>query len=330
MASHKRSSKYGLFLSFDGRYGGDRYADELYSSLAAILREKIRLIKIKRAGGVATFPKLVKALISAHLDTRMRFLVRPFGLPLYKLNTYVIFHHYAPRYDPWYSRLLQLLDFWVIRLFGGLIGIRVVVVSEYWKTFWESRGLVVVACVYNTVAIQHSLSHGESRALISESYQLDSSKKWIYLGSDHPKKGWKYILERLHGIDLTRLELIVTGKRPLEFPLKVLWLDQQDYFVFVKSCDLVVSFSLFEEGWCRVVHEAIALDVPVVGNGAGGMSELLRLAGLPVTPNISEVISKMLASFNPQGNCAALQAHIRRNNSHNLGFLLDSIQESLC
>jgi hypothetical protein len=40
---------------------------------------------------------------------------------------------------------------------------------------------------------------------------------------------------------------------------------------------LTLLLTPFEEGWSRIAHESILCKTPVIGNGSGGMRELLEL-----------------------------------------------------
>ena len=53
----------------------------------------------------------------------------------------------------------------------------------------------------------------------------------------------------------------------------------QEYLILLKASTVVLTMSLFKEGWCRVAHEALLLGTPVIGSGAGGMTEVLAQGG---------------------------------------------------
>ena len=70
--------------------------------------------------------------------------------------------------------------------------------------------------------------------------------------------------------------LIMTGNsNQLDIPVRCIYLMKKIIENFLKATDLVITMSLMNEGWNRIAHEAMLVGTPVIGNGSGGMSDLL-------------------------------------------------------
>ena len=60
----------------------------------------------------------------------------------------------------------------------------------------------------------------------------------------------------------------MTGPNNQNFslPVQCFCLSKQDYLRLLKACDLVITMSKVREGWCRVAHEAMLCQTPVIGS----------------------------------------------------------------
>ena len=58
--------------------------------------------------------------------------------------------------------------------------------------------------------------------------------------------------------------------------------------------------SQFEEGWCRVAHEAMLCKTPVIGSGKGGMGELLEGGEQIICPDFKSLRNEVEFLLNNQ------------------------------
>lgn len=150
----------------------------------------------------------------------------------------------------------------------------VVVVSKYWKSFFESKGFRNVQIIYNPFDLtKFNFSEKET-----EEFRVSlglSDKPIIFINSGE-KKGAEEVYNILKGIDAY---LVTSGKSSNKLPLIQFNLAYKEYLKLLKISSLVIAYSQFEEGWNRVAHEAMLCRTPVIGSGRGGMKELLEEGG---------------------------------------------------
>jgi glycosyltransferase involved in cell wall biosynthesis len=272
-----KSQYPNIFLyKFKGNYGGDKYEDWLYDCLKKV----INIVKIEepRLGGVKSFFSLSKLLVRAFLNSGM--IIRPFGLPIYRVGMVVIFHHYDHTDLRWYARAVENFDLYFLKLMSRRMNIKFLCVSKYWKDWLAENCINTEFLIFNTIEVDVPEISNHDRERIAAKYSLDPSLKWVFLGGHQVKKGGERILRAaLSANFLTeQYQFIFSGKNQDNIGYSsVIWLDDVDYFGFLLQLHIVVANSQFREGWCRIVHEALVCGVPVVGSGAGGMGEIFEL-----------------------------------------------------
>jgi glycosyltransferase involved in cell wall biosynthesis len=273
------------FINFDGLSGGSNYETNLLS----IIRNSainVSHLQVESLGGWRTIFNVfstVKLFYSGFYNSD---LIRVFGMPVYKKNMIVIFHHYDTTDSPWYSKIVEVLDLFLLKKLSSRFNIKFICVSKFWKSYLESLNLNVFATIYNDIDID--IQGNSRKKFLAKKYNLDFNKQWIFLGANQKKKGGDQIIKGLSSALINKYQFIFTGqedKNP-----NVYWFDSQDYYYFLSNCSLVIANSKFLEGWCRVVHESIILDTPVIGSGMGGMNEIFDIIG-DRGRNTSECIS---------------------------------------
>ncbi|MBK7843477.1 MAG: glycosyltransferase [Bdellovibrionales bacterium] len=206
--------------------------------------------------------------------------------PLKKKGGLTIVYHIDETLSPLASRLYQRLMATCFFFFSRKTD-PIVVIAQYWKDYFLNKGFTNVHlayCPFDVSKYQTSESEIES---FKQKYGLDSkpSKPLVYIGNPQLKKGTHLAYEALKN---EGYELVTSGEGPLILPgTKNLSLKFDDYITLLAACDVVVTFSQFKEGWCRVAHEAILVGTPVVGSGKGGMTEILEQTGQIVCPSTS-------------------------------------------
>ena len=75
----------------------------------------------------------------------------------------------------------------------------------------------------------------------------------------------------------------------MELPIPNLMLPFEEYRLLLAASDIVITMSLFKEGWNRCVHEAVLCGTPVIGSGKGGMEELLVMSGQTICTSFEDL-----------------------------------------
>lgn len=279
------------FIGFDGHYGGDEYERLFCKKLSGLSKNiSLRRITAERKGGFKSLIGLFKLILSAFIFKGRT--IRPLGIPIIKYKMTVILHHFDQKGSPFYTKLLERIDFFLLKLFSRLFKIKFITVSNYWSEWVKINFKSDSYIIYNEVKV--NFDNLKDRDYLSIKYNLKQDSSWVFLGSNQLKKGGKFVIDYLnenHEDIFDNIILIQSGvkKDSDSRSSVVIWIDEEDYFSFIKSCELVVANSEFKEGWCRVLHEAALLNVPIVGSGSGGMGELLELVNGKSTYTLKEI-----------------------------------------
>jgi len=279
----------------NGGYAYDTYARRL-------LRERYR-VEVTYVPRGRSASKPARAWQWAVFATRMRRLklrgdivVRDFFSTIFcpqdRSRRYVsILHHFDTRCTP-YKSLYRFLGRCYLRRLAAADA--VVVVSEYWRRVLERAGVSTGHVIYNSYDLaQFDLSDEELRAF-RRSLGARDGRPLIYLGNARPEKGFREAYAALRSLDA---DFVTTGRERTDLPVIHVFLSYRDYLKLLASCDLVITMSLFDEGWCRTAHEAMLCGTPVVGSGRGGMGELLTKGGQRICPSFDKLLPTVREVF---------------------------------
>lgn len=221
--------------------------------------------------------------------------------PRTRAKRVVLLHHidYSPTFMGWVYAALRPRLFRVLAEADA-----VAVLSEFWRDTLQNRGVRNVHIVPNGYDFdQFTLDEREIDDFRRRHGLTD--KPIIYLGSTGIEKGCAEAHRELQSLDA---HFVVTGGGPAPDPrVRHLRLSYHDYLLLLGASAVTVTMSQFDEGWCRVAHEAMACGTPVVGSGRGGMRELLEGGRQVVCPNLTQlraVVGEILSD-------SALRARLR-------------------
>ena len=179
----------------------------------------------------------------------------------------------------------------------------VIVVSRFWKSFLENKGIKNIRVIYNAYDPAKYVFDEEEVNVFEERLGLDSNRPTIYIGKNSSGKG---IDDVLRFIDCSRYNLIASGKNaPRCDKYRCFYLSDNEFPMLLKISDIVLSMSTMPEGWNRIAHEAMLVKTPVIGSGKGGMGELLKNGKQKVITNLSaleETIQEVLANKQELGD----------------------------
>lgn len=155
----------------------------------------------------------------------------------------------------------------------------------------------------------------------------------LFVGRLIPEKGIKELLQASLFLD-KKIILAIAGVGPLEEEVKkytlknkeILYLgkvDNQDLPLYYSASDLLIVPSVGEEGFGRVIIEALACELPVIGANKGAIPEAMDSSVgklIDVNPkNISTAVNyfynhpKELAEFSKKARKFALQRYSEKN-----------------
>lgn len=204
-----------------------------------------------------------------------------------KAQRIIIFHHYDPlennkakKYESNFKAFLKHSQ-----------NATVVVVSEYWKNKLLALELKDIHVIYNSFD-QNNYQNFIPKNEFLQKYNLPD-KPILYIGKNS-------IAKTLHAYNQLKVlendySIITSGpKREFEGPyfLNMPVIDYKSLLYHSTACLL---FTDFIEGWSRIAHESILCGTPVIGNGSGGMMELLQLTNQTIMPelNLNELKSNL-------------------------------------
>jgi hypothetical protein len=189
-----------------------------------------------------------------------------------KGNNIVLIYHIDPTVlsHKWLYKLLEPLFFKGLRKADAIV-----VISEYWKSYFEEKGYKNVYIIYNCYNLIDFRISNNDVELFKKKYCLNN-KPIIYIGNCQKRKGVADVYHTLKNLDVT---FVTSGKREIDIPTLNLNISYKEYLTLLKASSIIITMSKFKEGWCRTAHEGMLLKRPIIGSGAGGMSELLSKGG---------------------------------------------------
>ena len=221
----------------------------------------------------------------------------------------------------WHVRILLEHKSITVRFYVKLISIfinRVIAISQAVKQTIIKAGMNSdkISVVYNP--IDTSVFRPQNRITCREKFGFPKGSTIIgSLGRLTPDKGFEILIEAMASVikqypntylliagdEWTkgyRAELIQSAERFDVFSNLILIDRQKDIAELISALDVVVLASPKKEGFGRILAEAMACNVPVIGTNVGGIPEIIvnGESGLIVEPNspqaLSEAIMKLL------------------------------------
>jgi len=233
----------------------------------------------------------------------------------------VIFHHYDPQSYPVLIKWFQKIVYFNLKRNKNKID-KIIVVSQYWKTFLEEEGFSrhKIDTLYNAFDMELYRQREEKKShAFKKQYGL-LSKPIVYIGNPQAIKGSPKVYALLKELDV---HLVTSGKRYIEIPCINLDLSFDEYILLLQVSSLVVLMSQFKEGWNRVAHEAMLCKTAVIGSGKGGMAELLT-EGKQVICTEEELCNKVTTLLEDP---SSLEKMAENGYSYAKQFTLEKFQE---
>lgn len=285
----------------DAKYGGNIYENYLsdYLSKNYSFEEINPVPKLKgklKYFGVFNF---LYKLYKISKDKRYNIHIRALETSLIfnnNVKNIVLAHHFDISYSNLFTKLMQFIAYRnLIRNRENID--KLIVVSEYWRGYFEKLGFKEVVKIYNPFDLKEFNIRDKEVEEFKKKYNL-LDKPIIYIGNAQKKKGVDRVYEELKELDVY---LITSGKPQIKLPATNLDLSFREYISLLKASSVVVTMSLFKEGWNRTAHEAMLCKTPVVGSGSGGMEELLRGGNQIVCKDFSKLREAVIKAMeNPK------------------------------
>jgi len=270
------------------QYGGDTYNAQAREALQK--EHDVELVSCQAKFLTMIRPlKLVESLVrllllSGKKDVWIRDFYSALTMPFdrTKGKQIVMIHHIDFAGFPWWLRIgakaAEKVFYHNLKKVDAII-----VVSDYWKDHFISRGYSNVHRISNGFDLEQFLISDEAVAEFQKKYNL-AGKPIVYLGNCQAAKGVVESWSALKGLDAY---LITSGKQLVTIPVRNLEVSYRDYLTLLKASSIVLGMSKFQEGWGRTVHEAMLQKTPIIGSGRGGMQELLEGGGQIICEDFS-------------------------------------------
>lgn len=157
----------------------------------------------------------------------------------------------------------------------------VVTVSTFWADYLKRLGCRNVRVIYNSFdTSEYAVTEDELTAARIR-FGLPTDRPVVYLGNATRQKG---VYTAFAALKDCGYHLVMSGpqNKAADLPVQYLQLDRPDYVRLLHLSSVFVCMSELEEGWNRIAHESMLCGTPVIGNGRGGMQELLAGGGQTV------------------------------------------------
>lgn len=256
-----------------GRYGGRIYENDIFEQVKNNV-DIDTLYLMKYSLKLLNIPRLLLLFIKFRYFYKGRLLLNDHTSWLAgrkSTGNILLIHHIDNSHSPFVSKIFQALNHYALEINKSLFN-KTIVVSTYWQTKLRSMGFSNVSVVYNSFDLSLFTVTDEEKQKFRDKY-FSNQKPVVYLGNSLVKKGVIQAYEELKNLDVN---FVTSGKTQTQLPCLNLNLSYKEYLTLLSVSDLVLTMSLFQEGWNRTAHEATLLGTTVIGSGKGGMKELLE------------------------------------------------------
>ena len=272
--------------------GGTLYEVDAIKSLQKYYDVSVNKNYIKSENFIKYFYKNHKISIDANICFLDPYVVAFNKIDFSKYNIAIIHH-----VDESIAEKSFLGKLFLKRLIKNLKKVNeVIVVSQYWKSYLEKRGIKNIHIIYNSYSLSDFELENVEVSILKKRLNLNEHKPVIYLGKFGEGKGVNKILSH---IDQSKYNLVTTGKNvPERAGLKSVYLSKKEFPMLLKIADVVLAMSTMPEGWNRIAHEALLVKTPVIGSGTGGMRELLERSGQKIVNDYSSLDQEIETCIN--------------------------------
>lgn len=265
--------------------GGNQYEDEVARAVEGSCTIKTVYVKLYESA-IRNIPHFVSLYLYYKFFYKGTLLLNNATTYFagFKSRNIVIAHHIDSRFSLKPKALYQFICDRFLFNYKNRFD-TVVVVSKFWEKVFADSGFKKVEVIYNSFDPEkYKISKSEVDAFRAK-YNL-CGKPVIYLGNCGTGKGVEESYAVLKDMDVY---FVTSGPSKLNIPVSNLFLSQEEYRLLLASSDVVLTMSTFKEGWNRTAHEASLCGTPVVGSGAGGMRELLEVAGQTIVSDFNDL-----------------------------------------
>jgi glycosyltransferase involved in cell wall biosynthesis len=283
-------------------YGGNIYERMVDRALSGVFAHEVE-VRRTRFHGPLRMLELPRALWQWRAFARRRdaLLLRSQNVALFDYaarGATIVFHLDATHSAPLIRMFETVMErrFFARRRFDEPI----VVIAQYWRDALAARGYRNLHLIYCGFRLADYEVTDADVADFRRRHGLDAARI-VYIGNPQRKKGADLAHTALKNAGYA---LVTSGVGDLELPVRHLDLPFRDYVCLLRSAEVVVTMSRFQEGWNRVAHEAMLVGTPVVGSGRGGMGELLRGGGQLICDDpahIAEAVERAIGSRSTLG-----------------------------
>lgn len=263
--------------------------------LAKTLNALLQTNRLKPAKGLLAFLKLwfnAFALSNAPVNITVQRLVIPVLVAsiFRKQKVLLIWHHYdaAQKHSFFYHANVWL----VIKILQlGMHNLKVVVVAHFWQQWFINKGIAKDSIILIPNLFDVKLYQPYNTAT--------KNSKLIYCGQFGVKQPLEMegFTAQLHAKGYTCFYTTPNENEVQKLPhAQVLSLSKHDYLAKVSQAAYTVCFSNINEGWNRVAHESLLVGTPVIGNAAGGLGDLLKIAEQPLVSNLNHAQEIILSN----------------------------------
>jgi len=273
------------------KYGGNIYERFLAEILEKNFHAEIHNIGVKEEGKLR-YLNAIKYFQSMYRISKKKLFdisIKPYQASIFlnkgNVKNVVLIRHIDSNYSSLLTKFYQnFLEFY-LRFNREKIN-SIIVVSKYWEKYLQNLGFSDIYLLYNQFNLKDFIISDIEVENFKKRYSL-SNKPIVYLGNPQKKKGVDLAFKAIKDLDA---QFITSGTGDLSIKnVKNLNLNYKEYITLLKSSDVVLTMSQFNEGWCRVAHEAMLCKTPVVGSGSGGMKELLEGGQQIIVNDFSEL-----------------------------------------
>lgn len=199
------------------------------------------------------------------------------------------------------TKMTGLYMRWLFRILSGTRSkrIAVMVVSDYWATFFKARVSPSVEIIYfpnlfDTNYYQSFKSTKIAKQIYLGQYAFKTDERIFELAKQLTQQGYTCFFTTL----------IESQAGIFEHYEVIKFYEHDDYLKLIAQSEYSIAYTKLNEGWNRIAHESILVETQVIGVNKGGLGDLLKesnsLQANTVSDFLDIIVHRKTASVNPE------------------------------
>jgi len=179
--------------------------------------------------------------------------------------------------------------FWLLKIMGSN-KCTLVVVADYWKKYFNSKGIKNCFIIYNYFNHEHYTlfdKNNKEKLIHLGQFSWKNDKDIFLLAHKLYQQGYScyFSTNNINDVKYSTKEY------------QIIYESFSDYLLRMQKSLYTLALTKINEGWNRVAHESLLCGTQVIGYKKGGLGELLEGSNAIVVNNIDEAYQSIIGGI---------------------------------